>query len=78
MVVYGTGRFFIEGIRTDFSYYFGPLRTNQVTALLVATAGLAIFALLQRTKPGREPWVERKGVGGPDHEPAEAEGVAKA
>lgn len=78
MVVYGTGRFFIEGIRTDFSYYFGPLRTNQVTALLVALAGLAIFALLQRTKPGREPWVERKGVGGPDHEPAEAEGVAKA
>ena len=45
---------------------------------LVALAGLAIFALLQRTKHGREPWVERKGVGGPDHEPAEAEGVAKA
>ena len=67
MVVYGTGRFFIEGIRTDFSYYFGPLRTNQVTALLVAVAGLAIFAFLQQTKKGREPWVERKGIGGPDH-----------
>ncbi len=73
MVVYGTGRFFIEGIRTDFSYYLGPLRTNQVTALLVALAGLAIFAVLQRATKGREPWVERRGVGGPDHEPVEAE-----
>ena len=73
MLIYGTGRFFIEGIRTDFSYYFGPLRTNQVTALLVALAGLAIFAVLQRATKGREPWVERRGVGGPDHEPVEAE-----
>ena len=66
MVVYGTGRFWIEGIRTDFSYMVGPLRTNQVTALLIALAGLALFAVLAKLKPGREPWVERRGVGGPD------------
>lgn len=76
MVVYGTGRFFIEGIRTDFSYYFGPLRTNQVTALLVALAGLALFVVIGRLKQGREPWVERRGVGGPDHEPAEEKAAA--
>ena len=66
-VVYGTGRFWIEGIRTDFSYYFGPLRTNQVTALLIAVAGLTYFLVATKLRPGREPWVERKGVGGPDH-----------
>ena len=35
-VGYGLGRFWIEGMRTDFSYFLGPLRTNQVTALLIA------------------------------------------
>lgn len=54
MVIYGTGRFLIEGIRTDFSYMVGPLRTNQVTALLVALAGAALFAWLWRFRPGRE------------------------
>ena len=67
-VVYGTGRFWIEGIRTDFSYYIGPLRTNQFTALLIAVAGLVYFLVSSRLRKGREPWVERRGVGGPDHE----------
>lgn len=58
MVIYGTGRFFIEGIRTDFSYMIGPLRTNQVTALLVALAGAALFLILLRVAPGRETAVE--------------------
>ena len=73
MLVYGSGRFWIEGIRTDFSYYFGPLRTNQVTALIIAVAGLLLFVLLTRLRPGREPWVERRGVGGPDHAPEDPE-----
>ncbi len=73
MVVYGTGRFWIEGIRTDFSYMVGPLRTNQVTALLIALAGLALFAVLAKLKPGREPWVERRGVGGPDEPTQDAD-----
>ena len=54
MLIYGTGRFVIEGIRTDFSYMVGPLRTNQVTALLVALSGAALFAWLWRVRPGRE------------------------
>ncbi|MCK0113143.1 prolipoprotein diacylglyceryl transferase [Ornithinimicrobium sp. F0845] len=67
MVVYGTGRFFIEGIRTDFSYMVGPFRTNQVTALVFIIVGLVLFAVLQSLFKGREPWVERAGVGGPDY-----------
>lgn len=55
MMIYGTGRFFIEGIRTDVSYYVGPLRTNQVTALAVALAGAAWLVWLWRARPGREP-----------------------
>ena len=58
MVVYGTGRFLIEGIRTDVSYMVGPLRTNQVAALLVAVVGAALFAWLWRHRPGREESVE--------------------
>lgn len=52
--LYGAIRFVIEGMRTDFSYYLGPLRTNQVTALLVCVGGLAAFFLLRRFLPGRE------------------------
>jgi prolipoprotein diacylglyceryl transferase len=58
LVIYGTGRFFIEAIRTDPSYMLGPLRTNQVTALVVALVGAAGFAWLARTRPGREEFVE--------------------
>ena len=45
---YGVIRFAIEPMRTDFSYYLGPLRTNQVTALIVAVGGAVAFALLRR------------------------------
>ncbi|WP_202878753.1 prolipoprotein diacylglyceryl transferase [Ornithinimicrobium ciconiae] len=67
MVVYGTGRFWIEGIRTDFSYMVGPLRSNQVTATLFIIVGLILFTFLHITRQGREPWVERAGVGGPEY-----------
>lgn len=58
MAVYGVGRFIIEGIRTDFSYLIGPLRTNQVAALVFVVVGIAAFAWLQSRRPGREPFVE--------------------
>ncbi len=58
MVVYGTGRFWIEGIRTDFSYYFGPLRTNQVDrAGLRRRWGAAAFAAWPRAARAARPWV---------------------
>lgn len=58
-VIYGTGRFFIEGMRTDPSYMLGPLRTNQVSALLLAVGGAVLFWALQQWRPGREEEVER-------------------
>ncbi len=76
MVIYGTGRFWIEGIRTDFSYMVGPLRTNQATALLFIIVGILLFAISHTLRKGREPWVERAGVGGPDYVPAEHEAGA--
>ena len=58
LVIYGTGRFVIEGIRTDPSYMWGPLRTNQVTALVIAVIGLVLFLLFLKFRPGREEVVE--------------------
>ncbi len=52
--LYGAIRFVIEGMRTDFSYYLGPLRTNQITALLVCVGGLTAFFLIRRFWPGRD------------------------
>ncbi len=69
LALYGAIRFVIEGLRTDFSYYLGPLRTNQVTALVVCVAGLVAFLLLRRFRPGREDSVERPR---PAEEPAPA------
>lgn len=59
MVVYGVGRFFIEAIRTDFSYWIGPFKTNQFAALVFVVLGAAAFAWLQARRKGREPWVEK-------------------
>lgn len=39
---YGTGRFFIEGLRTD-SLYIGTLRVSQVVALVTAVASLIVL-----------------------------------
>ena len=66
LMIYGSGRFWIEGIRTDFSYMFGPLRTNQIGALVFILVGLALFVTLHKLFSGREPWAERAGGGGPD------------
>lgn len=41
---YGTGRFFIEGMRTD-SLYIGSLRASQLLALLSALAALAVIVI---------------------------------
>ncbi|MDQ7993519.1 MAG: prolipoprotein diacylglyceryl transferase, partial [Propionicimonas sp.] len=59
VALYGFGRFFTEGMRTDFSYdTFGPIRFNQFVALLICLAGVLVLALLIRFRPGREDVVE--------------------
>lgn len=60
LALYGLGRFFTEGIRTDPSEtMFGPLRQNQFAAALICVAGVVLFAWLARFRPGREEVVER-------------------
>ncbi|MGC4152596.1 MAG: prolipoprotein diacylglyceryl transferase [Propionicimonas sp.] len=60
LALYGFGRFFTEGMRTDPSEtMFGPLRQNQFAAILICLAGILLLALLARFRPGREVEVER-------------------
>ena len=75
MVFYGVGRFVLEGIRTDFSYYVGPFKTNQVAALVFVVGGAAAFAVLQKVRPGREAQVERAAAQA-DDEGSEADATA--
>ena len=59
LALYGFGRFFTEGMRTDPSdTMFGPLRQNQFAALLICAGGIALFAWLAKFRPGREERVE--------------------
>ena len=44
VVWYGTGRFFIEGLRTD-SLYLGTIRVSQALALISAAAGLVLLLI---------------------------------
>jgi len=44
---YGTGRFLIEGLRTD-SLMVGPFRVSQLVALAAIAAGATLYALLWR------------------------------
>lgn len=52
LILYGTGRFFIEGLRTD-SLYLGSLRISQVLSAVFVVAGLAYIitnAILNKNK----------------------------
>lgn len=51
---YGTGRFFIEGLRTD-SLYIGSVRASQMLALVSAAAALAVLVTMRVA-------VRKKGV----------------
>lgn len=42
ITLYGAGRFWIEGLRTD-SLYLGPLRISQLVALLCIAVGIAVI-----------------------------------
>lgn len=55
---YATGRFFIEGMRTD-SLMFGPIRISQLLSLVFFVASLVILIMRRRHK--RLPWYIVKG-----------------
>ncbi len=52
---YGTGRAFIEGLRTDSLYLFGNVRVSQVLSAALVAAGIVLLILIQKgviqTKP---------------------------
>ena len=70
LVVYSTGRIWIESIRIDPSEIILGLRVNIWSALIGITIGLAIIWVQNRRHPGAEP-----SVFAPGREPAE-EGTA--
>ena len=45
-ILYGTGRFFIEGMRTD-SLYLGMFRVSQIVSLAFVIIGVALFIYLR-------------------------------
>ena len=47
MMWYGTGRFFIEDLRTD-SLMVGVMRTSQMVAIFAVALGIALFFILRR------------------------------
>jgi len=47
---YGTGRFFIEGLRTDSLYLFHVIRVSQLLSILLVILGIVILVLLKRGK----------------------------
>lgn len=48
-IVYGVGRFFIEGMRTD-SLYIGSFRISQIVSILFVVAGVVLFTKLRFMK----------------------------
>lgn len=49
MILYGIGRFFIEGLRTD-SLYIGPLRTAQVVSIIGIALGILLLFVQSKSK----------------------------
>ncbi|MDO5041574.1 MAG: prolipoprotein diacylglyceryl transferase [Peptoniphilus sp.] len=42
LIIYGIGRFLIEGLRTD-SLYFGPFRISQIVSLVLMAVGIVLI-----------------------------------
>ena len=77
LVIYSTGRIWIEAIRIDPSEIILGLRLNIWSALIGITLGIILFLVQSRRHPGlepsiwlpgREPVVESKSVEGSDEE----------
>lgn len=47
LILYGIGRYFIEGMRTD-SLYIGPLRVSQIVSIIAVVVGIILYFVLQK------------------------------
>ncbi len=59
MVVYTSGRVWIEMLRIDTATQVGPFRINVWTSIVVGLGALVAFVLVGRRHPGRETGVRR-------------------
>lgn len=50
LIWYGTGRFFIEGLRTDSLYLYGSIRVSQVVAILCVVLGIGVILYIEKNK----------------------------
>lgn len=50
LIWYGTGRFFIEGLRTDSLYLYGNIRVSQVVACVSVMLGIGVLCYIKRMK----------------------------
>lgn len=48
MVIYGAGRFWIEGLRADSLYLFGAVRVSQVLSAILFAAGIVLIIIMRR------------------------------
>ncbi|MGM8366067.1 prolipoprotein diacylglyceryl transferase [Virgibacillus sp. W0181] len=53
LMMYSVGRFFIEGMRTDSLYLFGPIRTAQFISILLIIGAIAFIIYHRKTKSVR-------------------------
>ncbi len=54
LIWYGTGRFFIEGLRTDSLYAASGLRASQIAAILSVAVGIGWLIYIKRTADGKK------------------------
>ena len=50
LIMYSIGRFFIEGMRTDSLYLFGPIRTAQFVSILLIIGAILIIIYRRKQK----------------------------
>ncbi len=55
LIWYGTGRFFIEGMRTD-SLYIGALRVSQILSLVLVVVGIGMIVYQRKVKYPKAPY----------------------
>jgi prolipoprotein diacylglyceryl transferase len=53
LALYSLGRFFVEGLRVDPAHEIGPLRLNQVVAVVVFAVSLAVLVRVRKRAPRR-------------------------
>lgn len=76
LIWYGTGRFFIEGLRTD-SLYFGSMRVSQLVAVLAVLGGVIMLCAV-KAHQNRTPKVLEEEVTVPDENEPVDETAASA